>query len=80
MPVESAVVTILSAEFVVKSKSILKLDKVSNLGDEILSLYLENIDFFEDLKHLRKIDTSIFKNYLDYLKFSKKICCFCKKS
>ena len=64
----------------VKSKSILKLDKVSNLGDEILSLYLENIDFFDDLKSLRKIDTNVFENYIDYIKNSKKICCFCKKS
>ena len=54
----------------VKSKSILKLDKVSNLGDEILSLYLENIDFFDDLKSLRKIDTNVFENYIDYIKNS----------
>ena len=64
----------------VKSKSILKLDKVTNLGEEILSLYLENIDFFEDLERLRKIDLTVFKDYINYLKLSKKICCFCKKS
>lgn len=64
----------------VKSKQILKLDEISHLGDEILSLYLENIDFFEDLIELKKIDTTIFKNYLNFIKFSKKICCFCKKS
>ena len=64
----------------VKSKLILKLDTTSRLGDEILSLYLENIDFFKELDELNQINVNIFKDYLKYLKFSKIIKCFCKKS
>ena len=64
----------------VKSKSILKLDTTSRLGDEILSLYLENIDFFSELKELNTLNVEIFKEYLKYLQNSMIIKCFCKKS
>ena len=64
----------------VKSKNILKLDTTSKLGDEILSLYLENIDFFKELEELNNINVDIFDDYIDYFKESYKIKCFCKKS
>lgn len=64
----------------VKSKNILKLDTTSRLGDEILSLYLEDIDFFNELEQLKNVNVDIFDDFIEYFKKSYKIKCFCKKS
>ena len=64
----------------VKSKNILKLDTTSRLGDEILSLYLENIDFFKELEELNNVNVNIFNDFVEYFNKSYKIKAFCKKS
>ena len=64
----------------VKSKNILKLDTTNKLGDEILSLYLEGIDFFKELEELNNINVDIFENFIEYFNKSYKIKAFCKKS
>ena len=50
------------------------------LGDEILSLYLEDIDFFNELEQLKNVNVDIFDDFIEYFKKSYKIKCFCKKS
>lgn len=50
-----------------KAKQISQLDSIENLGDEILSLALEEIDYFAEQKQIALLKTEDFKPYLSYL-------------
>ena len=64
----------------IKSKSILTLDKISKLGDEVLSLFLEDIDYFKELELIDKLNVFSFDDIIHYFNDSRLIKCFCEKS
>lgn len=63
-----------------KSKSIADLDSIDYLGDEVLSLAIENISYFDEMELCNNLTTKDFQKYISYFKKGMYLKAICKKS
>lgn len=63
-----------------RAKAISQEDLIEDLGDEILSLKLENASYFKEVEMTQALKPADFKSYICYLINGKYVKAICKKS
>ncbi len=63
-----------------RAKAIADLDSIEYLGDEILSLALENISYFKEIEAYKKLTITDFGGYISYFHKGMYLKAICKKS